>query len=213
MKVSRFVFNMFGVNTYVVWDPDSLEAAVIDPGFIEQREMDALTGFIERNSLKVTNLINTHMHLDHIFGNLKVKEHFGLQIKADPKETPIGNSLEESVKQFHLPVKDARNHSMDIPLHDGEIIFLGKEYLEVISVPGHTPGGIALYAPESGFVITGDSLFQGSVGRTDLPGGNHAQLIDAIERRLMTLPPETVVLPGHGGETTIGLEKTNNPYL
>ena len=106
-----------------------------------------------------------------------------------------------------------RPQGIDVELHDGDTIFLGKERMEVLGVPGHSPGGIALYCPESNFVITGDTLFPGSMGRTDLPGGDYATLADAIRRKLLTLPESTVVLSGHGVETTIGNEKKSNPFL
>ena len=212
MKVSRFIFNMFGINTYIMWDPATLEAAIIDPGMIDIDEEQALYDFISRNSLRPVHLINTHMHLDHIFGNLKVKEKYGLDIKAHPDDDFLGKSLSESVRRFNLriPVSD---HGVDIALKDGETLYLGKEPVKVISVPGHSPGSIALYCPESGIVITGDALFRGSIGRTDLPGGNHATLIRSVTDRLLTLPDSTTVLPGHGPETTVGEEKRSNPYL
>lgn len=212
MKVSRFVFNMFGVNTYVMWDEDSREAAIVDPGMIDEDERKALDSFIERNKLKVTQLLNTHMHLDHIFGNAYVKDKYGLEIKANPDDNFLGLTLNEQAERFHLPVK-LTDTGLDVELHDGDKLYLGTEPIDVISVPGHSPGSIALYCPESGFVITGDALFKGSIGRTDLPKGNHRQLLDSIDRRLFTLPDDTVVLPGHGPETTIGFEKTHNPYF
>lgn len=212
MKVSRFIFNMFGVNTYVLWDPESHEAAIVDPGMVDRREEDALFNFINLNSLNPTHLIDTHMHLDHIFGNLKVKEKYGLHIKAHPDDDFLGRSLSDSVNRFRLPI-DVTDHGLDIAINDGDTIYLGKEPIKVISVPGHSPGSVALYCPQSGFVLTGDALFQGSIGRTDLPGGDHATLIDSIRTRLLSLPPETVVLPGHGGETSIVNETTSNPYI
>lgn len=212
MKVSRFVFNMFGVNTYVMWDEDSHEAAIVDPGMIDEDERKALDSFIERNKLKVTQLLNTHMHLDHIFGNAYVKDKYGLEIKANPDDNFLGLTLNEQAERFHLPVK-LTDTGLDVELHDGDKLYLGTEPIDVISVPGHSPGSIAFYCPESGFVITGDALFKGSIGRTDLPKGNHRQLLDSIDRRLFTLPDDTVVLPGHGPETTIGFEKTHNPYF
>lgn len=212
MKVSRFVFNMFGINTYVLWDPESLDAAIVDPGMISPEEEQAISGFITRNGLHPVHLINTHMHLDHIFGNIFIKEKYGLEIKAHPDDDFLGRSLQESVRRFNLHVSTP-DHGLDIPLSDGETIMIGKEPVKVISVPGHSPGSVALYCPESGFVITGDALFRGSIGRTDLPGGDHATLVRSVTERLLSLPDSTVVLPGHGPETTIGNEKLSNPYL
>lgn len=212
MKVSRFVFNMFGVNTYVVWDTESLEAAVIDPGMIDERECRAIDNFIESRGLKVTQLINTHSHLDHIFGNAYIKEKYGLEIKADKADEFLARTLPEQAARFGLR-NSLRPGEIDVELHDGDTIFLGKERMEVLSVPGHSPGSIALYCPESNFVITGDTLFPGSIGRSDLPMGDYATLVDAIRRKLLTLPDSPVVLSGHGGETTIGAEKASNPFL
>ncbi len=212
MKVSRFVFNMFGINTYVMWDPTSLQAAIVDPGMMDKKEEDAIFSFIERNQLKPVHLINTHMHLDHIFGNISTKNKYGLDIKAQAEDEFLGLSLADSARRFGIksPTPD---HGIDTYLTDGEKLFLGEEPIIVLSVPGHSPGSIALYCPESKFVITGDALFKGSIGRTDLPRGDHGQLIRSITEKLLTLPDDTVVLPGHGPETTIGEEKRMNPYL
>lgn len=212
MKISRFTVNPFGVNSYVMWDADTLEAAIVDPGMTDEAERKALDSFIERQGLKPVHLINTHMHLDHIFGNLYVKEKYGLDIKAHPADDFLGRSLEDQTTRFHLPIK-ATNQGLDVELHDGDRLYLGTEPIDIISVPGHSPGSVALYCPESGFVITGDALFRGSIGRTDLPMGDYPTLIAAIRDRLLTLPPDTVVLPGHGPESTIGQEKSSNPYI
>jgi len=212
MKVSRFIFNMFGVNTYIIWDPESSEAAVVDPGMIDADEAEAIDSFIETRRLKVTQLINTHCHLDHIFGNKIISEKYGLRIKAHPDDGFLAAGLPAQARRFGLRTSvDAQQ--IDVGLHDGDTIFLGKERIEVIAVPGHSPGSIALYCPESDFVITGDALFAGSIGRTDLAGGDHTTLIDSIRRRLLTLPDSTVILPGHGGESTIGREKQANPFI
>lgn len=212
MKVSRFIFNMFGVNCYVLWDPDTREAAIVDPGMADRAECDALDDFLTRNRLHATQLIDTHMHLDHIFGNLHVKERYGLPVRAAKADEFLGLTLNDQAARFRLPVK-AKDHGIDMELKDGDVLHVGGEELRVLAVPGHSPGSIAFYAPESGFVITGDALFAGSIGRTDLPGGDFATLVGSIRDKLMKLPPETVVLPGHGDETTIGRELKSNPYI
>lgn len=203
---------MFGVNCYVLWDPDTREAAIVDPGMADRAECDALDDFLTRNKLHATQLIDTHMHLDHIFGNLHVKERYGLPVRAAKADEFLGLTLNDQAARFRLPVK-AEDHGIDMELKDGDVLHVGGEELRVLAVPGHSPGSIALYAPESGFVITGDALFAGSIGRTDLPGGDFATLIGSIRDKLMKLPPETVVLPGHGDETTIGRELKSNPYI
>lgn len=212
MKVARFVFNMFGENTYVIWEPESGQAAVIDPGMTEQAERDALDSFIERNHLTVSHLVNTHMHLDHIFGNAYVRERYGVKVEANPADNFLGTTLGDQCARFGIR-NVPQSCGVETELNDGDSFMLGDEKVQVIAVPGHSPGGIALYCPESGFVLTGDSLFQGSIGRTDLPGGNFTQLVGSVRSKLLTLPPETVVLPGHGGETTVGRELEANPFV
>lgn len=212
MKVSRFVFNMFGVNTYVVWDPESCEAAIIDPGMIDPRENEAIKDFISRRNLRPTQLLNTHSHLDHIFGNAAIKSLYGLEVKAHPGDRRFAENIEAQARKFGGNYS-APSVGIDIELTDGDTIFLGKERIEVIAVPGHSEGSVAFYCPESDFVITGDALFAGSIGRTDLAGGDFDKLINSIRTRLLTLPDSTVILPGHGGESTIGREKQANPFI
>lgn len=212
MKISRFTFNLFAVNTYVMWDADTREAAIVDPGMTDKSEFDAVDSLIAHEKLVPKYLLNTHMHLDHIFGNLYIKEKYRLDIRACKADEFLGKSLSKQVRLFHIsiPVSD---HGIDIALKDRDILYLGQEPIEVIAVPGHSPGGVSFYCPESAFVISGDTLFHGSIGRTDLSGGDFTALIDSVRRRLLTLPPDTVVLPGHGPETTIGAEASSNPYI
>lgn len=213
MKITAFQFNLFGVNTYVVWDPVSYEAAIIDPGMSSELEQDTLSEFIATNSLKVTHLINTHLHIDHTLGNDFVMRKYGVNTEADIQDGPLGERRDSQAAMFHLRIPTPSPLKVDVALKNGDIIKIGNGVLRVIAVPGHSPGSIALYCPESCFVITGDALFQGSVGRTDLPGGNHAQLIDSIRIRLMKLPGDTIVYPGHGPATTIAEEQQHNPFL
>lgn len=203
---------MFGVNTYVVYDPASKEAAIVDPGMIDVQEREALTSFIDREGLTVTQLIDTHTHCDHIFSNTWVRDRYGLKIKAGQADEFMAITLPGEAARFRVPVR-LEGHAIDVYLHDGDTIKLGDEELKVIAVPGHSPGSMAIYAPQSGFVITGDVLFRGSIGRTDLPGGDLDTLLASIRNGLFTLPPSTVVLPGHGDETTIGDEMRSNPFF
>lgn len=212
MKISRFVFNMFGVNCYVAWDEASRQAVIIDPGMIYPEESEVLFKFIADKGLTVTHLVNTHLHLDHIFGDNAVKERYGVKLEGSQADAPMGATLAEQAKRFGIRAA-LEPVTLDVSLKQGDRIPVGDEYLEVISVPGHSQGSIALYAPESGVVFTGDALFAGSIGRTDLPGGSMSQLVDSIKSRLLTLPGDTVVLPGHGGETTIAGEQLSNPFL
>lgn len=203
---------MFGETTYVVWDYKSRQAAIIDPGMINDRERRELDDFISGHSLTVKYLINTHVHIDHVFGDRYVSERYGVPVSAHPADSPLAERVTQQAQMFRLPV-NVENIVIESPLADGDTLMLGDETIEVIHVPGHSPGGIALYAPESGFVISGDSLFAGGIGRTDLPGGDYPTLVKAIQERLLTLPADTVVYPGHADPTTIGHERQYNPYL
>lgn len=213
LKVKQFEFNPFGVSTFVVSDEASHEAVVVDPGMIGANEEERLDKYISDNGLKVTGVVNTHLHLDHCFGDNYVRDRYGVSVHAHPADAFLGSDLEGQARLFHLRGADVRPVDIDVELKQGDTICLGDDSLEVLHVPGHSPGGIALYSPTGKFVIAGDSLFAGSVGRTDLAGGDYATLVDAVRRRLMSLPDDTMVLPGHGRPTTIGDERRFNPFL
>lgn len=212
MKVARFEFSMFGINTYVVYDPATRKAAIIDPGMSNRREEDAIVNFIEREKLEVTHIINTHLHIDHAIGDKSSAETFKSPIYAHQGDEILGSRLQQQAVMFGLEEKVDRI-SINSYLHDGDEIRIGEGVLKVIHVPGHSPGGIALYDAADGFVIAGDSLFAGSIGRTDLPGGDYKTLIDSVKEKLLSLPEDTKVYSGHGGSTTIGIEKRSNPFL
>lgn len=212
MEIAQFQFSLFGINTYVVWDPATNKCAIIDPGMINEEEELAMENFVSRNNLTVTHIINTHLHIDHAIGASFATKKFGAPIHAHPDDLPLGERIDEQARMFGVQGK-VENVKIDRLLKDGDVIEIGEGQLEVIHVPGHSPGSIALYDKEDKFLISGDALFANSVGRADLPGGNMNQLITAIKSRLLTLPEETVVFPGHGPATTIGREKRSNPFL
>lgn len=212
MKIAKFGLSLFGINTYIVWDTDTKECAVIDPGMISKQEEEAMTAFIEREHLVPTHLINTHLHIDHAIGNRFVEKKYGLTAEAHPADAPLGERIAAQAEQFGLPF-DVESVTIGRQLNDGDIIRIGNGLLHVIHVPGHSPGGIALYDKEDGFLISGDALFQGSIGRTDLPGGSHSTLLSSIKDKLLTLPEDTTVFPGHGPATTIGDEIRHNPFF
>lgn len=212
MKVAKFGFSLFGINTYILVDPETKECAVIDPGMINNEEKEAMDRFIEKKDLHVTHLINTHLHIDHAIGNNYVKTKYGVKTAAHPDDAFLGTRLKEQAVQFGIPADESKVE-IDTELKDGDIIHIGKGELKVIHVPGHSPGSIALYDEKDGFIIAGDILFQGSIGRADLPGGDMNQLINGIKSKLLILPNNTAVFPGHGPSTSIGEEKTYNPYL
>lgn len=213
MKIASFEFNLFGERTYIVWDENTREAAVIDPGMVNDTEQRAFDMFIEKSGLKITHLLYTHLHIDHTFGHEHIVSKYGLTAEAHPHDAHLGTGRRQQAEMFHLRIPSPTSLTIDKPIEDGENIKIGMENLEVIAVPGHTQGSVAFYCRDNGFVVTGDALFKGSIGRTDLPGGNHQQLIDNIRIKLLTLPPDTVVYPGHGPATTIGAEILSNPFL
>ncbi len=212
VKVAKYGFYMFGINTYVVYDPVAKEAAIIDPGMSQKGEYAALENFIEREGLKVTHLINTHLHIDHAISDKWVKEKYGVPVEANIADAPLGQYIVQQAQSFGIPGEYVAIE-IEHPLKEGDVIKIGEGELKVLHVPGHSPGSICLYDKEDGFVIVGDTLFEGSIGRSDLPGGNHRQLVDAIKNKLLTLPKETAVYSGHGTPTTIGREWDTNPYL
>lgn len=212
MKVARFEFALFGINTYVVYDPARKECAVIDPGMSSREETDALDNFITREGLKVTHLINTHLHIDHAIGDDYVAQKYGVPIEAHHADGALGERLRQQAEMFGL-TEAAEGVTISSYISDGDVIRIGDGQLIALHVPGHSPGSIVLYDNQDGFVIAGDVLFNGSIGRTDLPGGSMTQLLTGIREKLLPLPPSTVVYPGHGPATTIGQERINNPYL
>lgn len=210
LNIQRFVFSMFGVNTYLLTDQATGQAAVIDPAMSAPDERKAFDKILADNNL--TQIINTHLHLDHCFGLNYVKTKYGVPVKAHAGDAPLGENMPGQYRRFGLN-GDGAAVSIDVPLKDGDTISVGDSQLSVIHVPGHSPGGIALYYKEGNVLFSGDTLFQHSIGRTDLVGGDQAQLISSIREKLFTLPGDTVVLPGHGDPTTIDEELRFNPYV
>lgn len=212
MKVAKFEFSLFGINTYVVVDEATRKCAIIDPGMINREEEDAMKKFVTSNNLTVTHIINTHLHIDHAIGNIKAAELFDAPITAHKDDEFLGERMKQQAQMFGISEKVAKV-SINSYLTDGDIIKIGDGELTVLHVPGHSPGGIALYDKKDGFVISGDSLFAGSIGRTDLPGGDMTTLLNSVKSKLLTLPDSTIVYPGHGPATTIGRERNSNPFL
>lgn len=213
MQIKSFEFNPFGERTYVIFDEASRQAAVIDPGMMKQQERDELDSFIQAHELKVKYLINTHLHVDHVAGNEHVENKYDVVLSAHPDDQFLAERIGAQARQFHLNVDVAESVKIVHELSDHQILHLGEEPIEVIAVPGHSPGSIAIYSPNGKFVLTGDALFRASIGRTDLPGGDYKTLVRSIQTRLFTLPDDTVVYSGHGPKTLIAIEKQQNPYV
>jgi glyoxylase-like metal-dependent hydrolase (beta-lactamase superfamily II) len=203
-------FNSFQVNTYLVWDENG-DCLVVDPAFYTEEEKSRFENFITTHALRISGQVNTHCHIDHVLGIHYLKARYNQPFRAHRGETPIAASAHRMGEIFGLAMDPLPE--IDEFIEDGEQVRAGKHSLHTLVVPGHSPGGIALYDPEGGFVIAGDALFSGSIGRTDLPGGDHQQLIHSIQTRLLTLPPDTRVYPGHGPSTIIGKEARENPFL
>ena len=185
--------------------------AIIDPGCYFDDEKEQLVGFVKKSGLKPQMLLNTHCHLDHVFGNKYIAETYGLVAQIHEKEKTVLEFAPASGLMYNMPFDNYTGNF--IFLKEGDTITIGEDTLSVIEVPGHSPGHICFYCAKQHFLIGGDVLFNRSIGRTDLPGGNHEQLLKNIREKLFVLPNETVVYSGHGPATTIGEEKLHNPYL
>lgn len=210
MNLKVFAFNPFQENTYVVWD-DGGQCAIIDPGCYDVAEKEELSAFIEASSLTPVKLLNTHCHVDHVLGNRYVAERYGLGLEMHRDDLPVLEAVPRYGWNYGFETGEMVTPSAF--LAHGEQVKVGTLVLEVIHVPGHSPGGICFYHAASGKLVSGDALFYGSIGRTDLPGGNHGQLIRSIRTRLFELPDTVTVYPGHGPKTSIGFERKNNPFL
>ncbi|MHA4807820.1 MBL fold metallo-hydrolase [Flavitalea flava] len=208
--IKSFEFNPVQENTYVLSDEKDA-CCIIDPGCYFGNERAGLQEYIEQQGLKPEILLNTHCHLDHVFGNKFVYDTWSLPLHLHEKEKPVLESAPEWGLRWGLPFENYRGEL--IFLEEGQQVALGVNELKVIFLPGHSPGSIGFYSEADRFIIGGDVLFRGGIGRTDLPGGNPDTLLRSIREQLWILPDEVVVYPGHGEPTTIGWEKRNNPFL
>ena len=218
IKVKVFTFSPVQENTYVLFNEHN-KAIIIDPGCYFTAEQETLKMFITDTGLEPVRLLNTHCHLDHVFGNKFVHDTWGLPLHLHQKEKPVLDFAPQSGIMYQLPfnnydgplvyLKEGNNLTLPFSIN-GE----GKgDELEIRFTPGHSPGSVSFYHKAGGFIIGGDVLFNGSVGRTDLPGGNMDTLINSIQTQFFSLPDETKVYSGHGPVTTVGFEKMNNPFV
>jgi hydroxyacylglutathione hydrolase len=210
LTVQPFTFNPVQENTYVVYNEKG-QCCIIDPGCYFASEEIELKKYIEDNGLKPIYLLNTHCHLDHIFGNRYIHKTYGLELHLHPLEKPVLEHGPASGQMFQLPFDN-----YDGPLHyleEGDQVRIGDEVLDILFTPGHSPGSISFYSKAHKFLISGDVLFERSVGRTDLPGGSFEVLEQSIRTKLYTLPEDVIVYSGHGGSTTIGDEMKSNPFV
>jgi glyoxylase-like metal-dependent hydrolase (beta-lactamase superfamily II) len=210
MEIFKLVFSPIEVNTYILID-QSGNCAIIDCGCYNSNESEELAGFIKNKNLNPVLLLNTHCHLDHVFGNGFILEKYGLKtFSSEYDEMNRKNSMQHAML-FGLNMDDPPEPAGFIT--DNQVITFGTTELVALHVPGHSPGSLAYYSEKNNCVFTGDALFAGSIGRTDLQGGDFETLINSIKSKLFVLPPSTVVYPGHGIETTIEREIKSNPYF
>jgi glyoxylase-like metal-dependent hydrolase (beta-lactamase superfamily II) len=210
LNVKIFTFNPLQENTYLLYN-EHKECIIIDPGCYFQDEREKLVSFIQTAGLSPRMLMNTHCHLDHVFGNRFIHEEYGLELHIHQGEVPVLERAPASGLMWNVPFDN-----YDGPIHfleESVPVHLGQDRLDVLLLPGHSPASVGFFSKLDGFIIGGDVLFRESVGRTDLPGGNPKMLEQSILQKLYVLPDETVVYSGHGIPTTIGHEKKYNPYV
>ncbi|MBR5639062.1 MAG: MBL fold metallo-hydrolase [Muribaculaceae bacterium] len=212
MKISRFTMNPFGMNCYILWSVPGGECIVIDPGMMLDSEREMITSFIDGNNLILKHILLTHCHVDHACGATWLAQHYGVEIEAGAKEAIIAENMPIQVQRFGLKI-DSSPLIIDKILSEGDIITLAGEDIRVLETPGHSPGSLSFYLPDSSVLLAGDVIFQSSIGRTDLLGGSFTQLIDTIKTKILTLPGDTVIASGHGDTTTVADEKIYNPYI
>ena len=211
IKIQTFTFNPFQENTYLLYD-ETKECIIIDPGCYEKAEQELLKNFVEENKLKPVKLINTHCHIDHVLGNKFVADTWGLNLEIHELDLPLLHSVKDYCNAYGFNQYEESPEPSNF-LKEGEQVRFGNSFLDILFTPGHAPGHITLHSPEQKFVISGDVLFQMSIGRTDLPGGDYDTLINSIKTVLLSLSKETQVFSGHGPSTNIGFEKANNSFL
>lgn len=210
MEIFRLIFSPIEVNTYILADKSG-DCAIIDCGCYDEEESERLADFIKQKNLKPVLLLNTHCHLDHIFGNGFVLKKYGLRAFSSEFDEGNRKNAAQHAMLFGLTMENPPEPGGFIT--DNQIFNFGMTELKALFVPGHAPGSIAFYSEKDGCVFTGDALFSGSIGRTDLPGGSFETLITSIKTKLFVLPALTVVYPGHGNDTTIEREMKTNPYF
>ncbi len=211
LNIKKFIFNPFSENTFVINDEKN-NAIIIDPGCYYPHEEQELNNYLAENNFIVNNILHTHSHLDHMFGTASMAKKYNAKIYIHQEDEITYSAFEKVCSMYGIPIKAQPASNLNyFNLDEG--FQLGEHHFEIRFIPGHAPGHVVFYNQENNFVINGDCLFQESIGRTDLPGGDHDLLIDSIKKELFTLPNATTVYCGHGPETTIGHEKSNNPFV
>ena len=211
LNIKKFTFNEFYENTYVIWDEKSKEGLIVDPGCSNLQEENILKSFIKERNLSIKHLLNTHCHLDHVMGCKFVKENFNPVYLIPEKDLPFIEHIDQ--QSAFLGVEIEKPPMPDNFITEELLLNIGGTVPKFLYTPGHSPGEYCVYFENEKFCITGDVLFQGNIGRTDLWGGDYDTLLNSIKQKLFTLPDDTVIYPGHGENSEIGLEKKENPFL
>ena len=210
MQIKSFVFNSFYENTIILASENS-NCFIFDPGCYEPYEIEELAAFIRKGNLQVKTILNTHCHIDHVLGNDYLKNYYKVPLLIPKNEKEIFAAVPAYAPQWGIT--RYKHAEVDGFLEEGKNIELNEITIQLIEVPGHSPGHVMFYLEKEGIIIGGDVLFRESIGRTDLPGGNHDTLLNNIREKVYALPDDTVVYPGHGSTTTIGHEKKHNPFM
>lgn len=211
MEIHQITFNTFQENTFFLWD-NTGDCIIIDPGCYERNEEQELINFIKKNNLNPVKLINTHCHIDHILGNKFTSENWDLELYMHKKDLPLLLNAGNIAQMYGFKNYKGSPYPKHY-LEEGDVLEFGESRLEILFTPGHAPGHICLVNKEENFIVSGDVLFNGSIGRTDLPGGDFDTLIKNIKTKLLCLQDDTEVFCGHGLSTTIGKERLSNPFL
>ncbi|MEN8118351.1 MAG: MBL fold metallo-hydrolase [Bacteroidota bacterium] len=210
IKIEKFVVNPLGENSFVLSD-ETGECIFVDPGFYYEEEFEEIRSYISENKLNPVKIVNTHCHFDHIMGVEFIRDEYKIPLCAHAADAFWVEKAIDQGRMFGFEMQPVA--PIDQFINENETLRFGNSEMEIISVPGHSPGHLVFYSKENEMLIAGDVMFYGSIGRTDLPGGNHNDLISNIKNKLFTLPDNTKVFCGHGPETTLGFEKKSNPFL
>lgn len=210
MNIRHFTFNPYQENTILIWD-DSLTGVIIDPGCIDMHEMEQLTGFIAGRGIKPAAILLTHAHFDHIYGVKGCTGAYGIPVFMSPEDKATLDNAPALAARSCMPAPDTSWETIDIS--DGQVLTFGDMSFKVMTTPGHSPGSACFFCEESGDLFCGDTLFAGTIGRTDLPGGDYDSEIVSVMDKVMGLDSDVEIHPGHGPSSNIGHERTHNPFL
>ena len=212
MKIARFIFNPFSENTYVLCDDAQKEAAIVDPGMESEADVARVADFLKENGLSLKMVLLTHQHVDHVLGTGWLVERYNCKVVGHEADAVWGEKLGMQARMFNMAC-EIKPFKLTDKVVDGDTLMLGSEKIVVLHTPGHSRGGVVYYLPESGCALVGDTIFERSIGRTDLGGGDYDTLIDSIRKKVLTLPDETMLHPGHGSSTVVEEERKYNPFL